>query len=1326
MRRKKRDNVAMKQCSASPFRSCLALVSVILTSATVAPVRAQGTQESEVLRGYGRVSAAFAPERARFTCESPEKAEWLQGKLLADLLWDATTEQRTGQAVPLNGSSAVVYEVPPYGAMIVGRLGNEVIAVGGTDHSDVLRRAGQEPLFRNPACRFKPDKTYPSYLDFFDLRAVKIYTHAMASTHGEGLESHWSFLQQLGFGGIAYNLGGGMLTGKSPAPGILSTADTDFEVGNAERNNGMILPTLSVGGALPLWAANAFPQSVMQLSPLGVADGESKLRELESYGMPLSEREQTGLWSLRKIISRYNDSPSVGGWQIYDGPGGIEIVADYLACVDFSESGLKSYREYLKDARKFDIKTVGMRYYGDPQHYKSWDEVMPLDTNGYFGQFDESCLLLSNWQWHHAAPAAAPPPDGDAGWVSVTVPGSDALHALPAGDAFYRIRFDATAFLTKNAAAQAVYLVCGKILDNKSSLQVWLNGQDLGAQPAPTRIASFRSPFVKLTGLLKSGQNELLVRVPRGRFVSPFFLTPHLPEEYPSSSKTLNSHYVDTRDWQFDLLVGKHRDAFTLARQLDPNRSLMLPAAGGWEMAGEMAAFAHNLGVTLQNTGRDAFYQPWWPRLGRVAGFYGASEPSETVHADATKPGLNRLLGWILIDGDSSHILFWDIEDYIKEERDTHWFSKNQRLVSLVGKSLPDAPSIVIFRSETTMRYSPEHYNSSPWSWDLGRGELNAAHYNWGYASEREVRLGLPPTCKVLVDAGSEVMDQATVDAITAFVSKGGTFVALHNTGRHTPIEANAWPITQLTGCRETDGKPGGQIRFEPKRTGLFQDWAGRTFPAKSGSAAESIRLQPQSNDVQVLARWDDGQAAVTSRTLGKGRVLCLGSTFWRDAHDQNGVFTLGEGDSGFLGRLFTDLGVERNSDASSSDIWLGDYTAKSGRERWVIAFNTASAARTVNIAFRAPSRPLEVRDVLSGKSIPFDYSDGWIKLSRQAFDNMETRVFAIKRADLVGGLPFWWGEKITYWKSPALPKPAEIATDTAQQGALQIDTWKFLADRDTAVSSQPAWNAVSFDDSAWKSVTTGPWNFQSSDLKRYSGTGLYRTSFTVPREWNGSTIYLNLYSTNAPYVMGDAEFFVNGKRIQDTRFDQEITQNARGYAPRIAINPFLTAGRNALSVQIKGSKPWGGENLSGFGGAVYLSAESPLHATVDLTKDWTCVAQNDSPTTVSTPIGSVQGKYLAKEFAVPASWSGHDVRLRLETDSAWLKGVLVNGKLLVAPGFRGLGRFVEWNVASLIKPGERARIELWGDALPLYGASDKTAAESKLDLISARIGCLN
>ena len=1303
------------------------LIGFSLASAQASPETPQSPQTVE-LRGYGKVTAEFSTGRALFQCADAAHADILQGKLLADLLWDTSPQSKSGTEIEAKGRKLLVHEIPQRGAIAIGRLGNRVVALDGPDAASVVAAVAGDAVLADPQSLFKPQNDYPLYLDFLDLRAIKNYTHAFLSVRHEGLASHWPFLKKFDLGGISFNLSGGMFMGKSPAPGMIQYVDSDYEINEAARNGGMIVPSFSVGGEMPVWAANLFPESMMALSPTTLG---TFTHFRESYGMPMSQREASGLGFLRDLLGRYKDNPAIGGWQFYDGPSGIEFDADYQRGTDFSPTGLASFRHYLKDVRHLDLQAVGTRYKNDPKAFKSWEEVLPLDEAALFGNLDETCLHLSQGEWQPAGAAVEPPTAAATPWLPIAFPPSEQMQTIPAADTFYRIRFDAGQWLAQNPGKE-IYLVCGRVTSGqRGKTKVWLNGQSLGEQSTLTSGFCIEPAAVKVNGILKPGANELYLWVPKGKIFSPFFLTTHQPESYPTSDRNLNARYVDLIDWQRQDMVARHDDLFAVARSLDPDRPITM--AGGSEApAGECSDQAIRYGLTVQNTGREAYYQPWWARLGRVSGFYGSSEPSATTNSDINNPkSLNRLLGHILIDGDSSVILFWSLEDYIRIERESGWFTQNQRLLSLVGKSLPQTPEVAVLRSSKTLRYL--NRDAETWIWDIGRGELNGTHHNWGYASERDLEKGLPRECKVLFDSGSTIMTPETVDEITKFVSNGGTFVALHNTGCNTPEEANAWPVSRLTGCKVLAGKGTGRIQFE-KNLPAFKAWEGRQF-AGEGTAVGwtgidsakdvSVRLQPTAPGVQVLAQWGDGSAAVTCRPLGKGRVICLGSTFWRDAADKDGVWIANNPQ--FLKQLVSDLGVTQQAEAASDQLWLDRAVTKNGAENWLIAFNTARSPVTSELKFKADAKPREVRDVATKTAVPFDYVEGWVVLPKVTFENTQTRVFATDRATLVGGLPVWWGEKTTYWPKTELPAlaPAPVQ-NAASLGTLKIDPWKFLADRDGTAQADPQWTSASFNETAWGTLGTGPWNTLRDDLKDFTGVGLYRANFELPENWNGSAVDLCLFAGNPPCVLGQATFYVNGKKIEDARFLKEITNSGLGFAPSTCINPFLVPGKNQLAIAIKGGGTWADGTFSGFGGTVYLRKHQPLSPKTTLGDGWKLVQPDGKSTPVTLPVTKATGQHLACDFAVPATWTQGDLYLRLDTTRAWVRAIMVNGKSLMSPRFSEFGHSIELNLSSYVAPGQTCHLELWGKPYAEFSDPAKVPATREMDLGEAEIGLMN
>ena len=1279
------------------------------------------------LRGYGKVAASFAPGQAVFTCEDETRADWLLGKLLADLFWDAGNAAAE-KNLKVAAREVVAHAWEPYGWVALARVGRQVVVAGGEDEAAITERLRQGPLLLNPDARFKPAKPYPGYLDFYDLRAFKLYTHAMSSVHKEGLESHWPFVKKFGLGGLAFqDLG---VWTQCPAPGVLTFCSTEYEIREAERQNGIVVAGITGGGEVPLWIHNQFPASMMRPSPtslLGAWGGAGAAgAHFESWWMPLEQRRAGALAFQRKAMARYANSPALGGWHIYAGAPGAELGLHERTgeLWDYSPAGQGGFRAWLRDVRGFDLRALGQRWYGDPSRFKSWQEVTIPDIQGLFGALDEGGLRLeSSWQWLKANGADdEPAPAAGAAWTPLRMPPSQQLAFLPWGAAFYRCEFDPAEWIEKNKG-RAVHLVCADMIRSKRPVGVWLNGKSIGPyKPANADPAPFA---LKLSEALTAGRNELILRIPaggdenhEGKLLGPVFLTTAEPKAYPYLGRGANARHAEVREWQMYSVGRYHEPVLDEARAVDPERPYVLSGAATGE-TDIVSGLAARYGASVQHTGREAWYHPWWAGLGYVAGFYGTSEPSATTHGK----GLSRMLGWILLDGDSNHNLFWDIEDYIQEEKSNGWFTANQRLLHLFGKYLREKPDIVIFRSARTHRLG----SSAPWNWDIGRGELQAVHYDNVYATERELLLGLVQDYPVLFDAGSEFMDEDVLQALTRYVENGGTYVALHHTGRHTAVEPDSYPISRLTGFKVVQQARNGKLRFEANLP-LFKGWEGKAFVGY-GSALDwtsrdhardaGVGLEGQGDDAIALARWEDGRVAVGCRRIGKGSVIVLGSTFWREGRDEAGAWrSRGEMERHFFERLFTDIGVQRNADASSAEVWARKAITKNGLQEWLLAYNSTDGDLKCDVSFRSAAKPEVVWDMVERKPVNFEQTaGGWVKIENVAFTGQGVRVFGAKRADLAGGLPFWWAEKSKYWKrgpaKPPTPPAAAGEKEIRLPATVAFDEWRFLPDKDGTLGAKPEWLQPDFDDSTWRKLVPVPWNLLDEDLKDYRGMGLYRAHFTPPAEWRGRRVVLGLYSFNTPIVYDEGEFLLNGAKV--------ATYKARGWSQTYAydVTDKLKDGPNVLAVRVKG-----GKEFSGVAAGVWLSAERKLDPVLDLNGEWqTASADLRATGTVRLP-GRAKACFIFRDVEIPEAWKGPSVFLHVETASQWLGSVVVNGRPINYNGYlHPFGLRAEVNLTPYLQPGRANRIELWPFAtIPRHEKPKQTVAD--LEVQSIRVGC--
>jgi hypothetical protein len=1302
------------------------------------------------LRGYGRVQASIAPRGSEFVCESDAKADILLGKLLADLFWDAGSDHVV-KTVKVGSRDVVVHRWQPYGAVIAGRLKNRVLVIGGKDEHDATALAAKEPLLMSAEVLFAPVKPYPKYLDFYDLRASKCYTVGLHPENKYRYRERAAFINQFFDGGLH---GFCQFNRSAPAEGVNSClSQFDTEVLLAQQNDQMY--SFGIGtGVCPEWVRNQWPDSVDRSSPIHDVNGNPYLEAPpEAFGISGQQRRQTSLRFLRDMLQRHKDSPVLGGWQLYCGDYTWEtyFAKSIQGHYGYTPAGREGFRRWLREVRRLSLADLGQRWYGDAGHFTDWSEVTPPDPDQFFGDFNAKCLpIRDSWFWKKAEAGQFERPADDAsGWTPVPMPPSEQMAALPPGPSFWRAAFDAGPWLANNAG-QDVYLVLNVDNEGWRKTNVWLNDVSLGEFQSKTN--PYFGPFaLKITGLLTSRTNKLCLQVAGGgNPVGPVFLTTTLPRAYPYLGQLRNAQYVDASQWRLHELNSKEIEAIVYTRSIDPDRPLVVCATGTDIVKDAQGEALRQYGGSMQDTGYEASYRPFNSRLGCAGGFYGSCEQSGIQGIKDDDPTafaavMTRRLGWLLFNGEGSYMEWRDPSCYYDFENKTGWFTKNKRTYRMLGKYLPQKPEIAILHSSQSALLGSEGHAAE---WDLGRGELAANHYDNVNVTESMLGQGLANDYRVLFDTDIMVMDQPTIDALRRYAEKGGTFIALQNTGRHSILEADAWPISQLSGFKVLSLGQKGKIRFA-RNLPIFKGWEGKEF-AGEGSALDfkdtqsakdvSIGLAPTASDTVALARWEDGSVAVGMRKLGKGRLIVLGSTFWRNGRDLGGkgLWRTASVEPVFLQRLLTDLGVRRTADASTPDVYARKVITKNGLQQWLVAMNTTSRDMKADVGFAVSEKPEAVWDVNDHAVVPFTYADGWVWIHSAAMPPCGARVFGVRREMLSAGVDFWWQEKIKFWTRrtivpPLVETPQQVAKDLP---TISLESWKFFPDRDGAIGQAAAWLKPSFDDGAWRTADNTPWNLQFDDLQEYGGVGLYRSlPFSLPENWNGRPLTLNMDGMMR-YCWSALDLYLNGEKID------EIIH------PRLKVDVTgkLKKTGNVICIKLTGKPPTGNCPLSGLlGCALWLQPEIMLSPSVSLLGEWQAVAGDWATTRTVSIAGAplrltddgrlkkgitpVKANHLVRDVEIPSAWKGRSVYLHLVTPQmhtqpqrpTGLTGgmLIVNGKARILDQRPNVPLDQMLNLTPDIQVGQANRIELW-----TRDTSHGSMAEDNIVINDMAIGC--
>ncbi len=1264
----------------SKFRShrCIALGAVVIAS-----IASSSAQELSYLRGYGHVRARIGVQRAVFECESDAKADILQGKMLADMFWDAGTNVKVTKTT-VHGHNVTLRSWAPYGSIAVIRNGKYVIAVGAEDDAKLVARLEGETDTLNGTPISEPTKPYPKYLDMYDLRAVKAYTYAMRGNAGYALDTHWPFLKKFGMN-VAFQ---SLIGRQSPAPGVFEYAPIDYEFEMANKNDGLASVGLIGGGEVPLWVYNRMPFQMTQPSPTSLLteflSSGGNGAHFESWGMTAQERAQGGQIFLKDAMKRYVDNPALGAWQLYAGSPGAEIGFHdrYTQFLDYSPSAQSLFRAWLQNVRHFDLATLGQRWYGDASKYSNREQVTIPDSNSFYGALGkESMLFRDGWQLASARDGnETPPPPGDPAWNNVQMPPSQDQLLLPAGEAFFRLEFDSKSWPTYPEA----WLVIDAFVRGPKPVEAWMNREKLGE----FRASGF-SDSLNLVGHLRPGMNELIIRVPRGsneaagatnynegRLNGPVFMTRVKPVKFPELGPYDNARFLDFHEWQAQAIEDSHIDLLNTALAIDPNHPVILSGGAGL-LGDKISDLAEKYATGAQFTGREGYYNPWWSGIGLLGGFYGTSEES----AQTSATGLTRELGWMLFDADSNHCMFLNLDLYQKEEQASGWFTKHKRALELIGKYNRVMPSIANFYSMRAERNG----SREPINWDLGRGGLQAAHFDGAYATETQILNGEVDKCSFLLDDGTDSMDPDVLNGIKRYIQNGGTFIALFQTGLKDTINSKVQPLSALTGMTAKT-HPNAPLKITGD-SGLLKNLQGRTVSSQGMTfvPADASVVEPGSNS-RGLAAYDDGKIAMTVRQIGKGRIVQIGATYWRDQ---------GPKEAEFLTELLTDLGVKRNADANNPKVWVRKMVTKNGLKDLLVAYNNdEKGPQSAEVKLAVAQKPEQVTEEISGQSVPFTYADGWVTIPNVSFEASETHIFGMKHADLANGLAEWWSEKKTYWRMPSVAtSPAveairqQLATagESGDPDVIAFKKWKFMADRTGSASAAPTWTAANFDDHQWQDSESHPWNIFHQDLADWHGVGLYRSAFNVPANWADRRVLLNMYSYDLPIVYDQAEFYLNGSKVAD--YKAHTGNQTYAYD----VTPLLKPTGNVLTVKVTG-----GKDLSGLIGNVWLQPELKLNGVMELGGTWQTIGADFKPGPETTLPGKPVARSLSKVVEIPTSWQGKMIYLHLDTGSQWVGSVVVNGHLINTNSYLHLyGPRFELNLTPYIKEGKN-KIELW------------------------------
>ncbi len=659
------------------------------------------------------------------------------------------------------------------------------------------------------------------------------------------------------------------------------------------------------------------------------------------------------------LMKPYADNPMNMGWMH---PHGELVHQPWYDCHDdYSPLAARSWRDYLRK-QGVSLDEVSRMYGREKQPFSDWEQVSIPEFATFAGLNGMIESLHGTWFYRRGRmsndkkdtsfPGVAEgwykqPLDPEK-WQMVTgVPGSDRMYAAldnqligSHGTTWFRRSFTLSAAQLNSSPSTSgsstpepgtptpspLYFYWFPIThdgihsgENAIFHQVFINGEKAG------EIGSWGALDVRK--LLRVGDNEIALQLIGPLWQGRAFLSTEKPAVYPYLGKERNRLFLLWQDWHMDAKYDSWVEVLDGMRQVDPNRPIKYMApikfrANRWvKLARDWGGFGHF-------TGEGMWFFPWYKRYGFLYDVPGSSELAGPANNVAEMfNGFRRTF----LAGLNAHDPVFIAQSYTRPPEMRTWWETHNPILKRMGKYDIYGPQVLLYRSThgTIRLFSPSPYPklgestrpiNNGWDWDLGRGSLQTLGHSYLYLDDIGLADGKMNGFPLMIDGGNETISEQSLAAIEEWVKAGGTYVTLPFSGRNTELEPDAWKISGLTGCKVGKLREIGTGEVTIKKDqGVFKALAGKTFPDKGKSMdwvgnnhnLYSVELEP-GKDCEVLATYENGTPAIVRHKLGEGSVIALGSVFWRDCQDRNGIWWPEKIETDFLADLLDGVNFDK------------------------------------------------------------------------------------------------------------------------------------------------------------------------------------------------------------------------------------------------------------------------------------------------------------------------------------------------------------------------------------------------------------------------------
>lgn len=1091
------------------------------------------------------------------------------------------------------------------------------------------------------------------------------------------------------------------------APGVLDTSIIDWY--SAVVRQYKIPYKMMASMAHPLrpeafWNYAPLPNLVASEGHLANFPADYARLTMYAGFQPVVETDRYMMDYRRRVASRVESDPFFSGHHVMQEMPGSSWSLLSLASVAGTPHIQELWRTYLREVLKIDLKEAARRYRDDGGSYSAWSEVQipalkqiagwdssAIDLKGmWLGRADRAKKGESEkWFDESAALDQWKPVDGQDVCIMLYSGGT------PACNYWLQKSFSVPENADLNKPGFLHLARSGFMGETSPFNDVWINGK-------PLKLVSSTDPSVpqwdlcyEVTGTLRPGENRIVINTKGAPIPSYVFIGGRGKWVYPGQSDVINRRYFDSlmfNDW---LVMRALEDRMIGIRAGESNRPMKIMAPHNslgsiLDLCARYGAYPHDTGLA------GAIWAPF--SYSRYAFLRGIPNSAEEGGFPEDVPTLQANMTRYLMTGVDMVDNVGHMIKYSQHPGKSAWITENRELLRCIGKLDLQPPSVVLLRSGRELQLGL----GDIYQWDLGRGAMPAVGRAFHYAELADLKSGRANGYRVLIDSATTIMTEEDVEALEQYVRQGGIFVALHNTGMHTPERAYTWPISRLTGLRvaaDVELPEGGKIRFTQDETlwpsyrgqelegrGQVMDWQKHDWTGVSRS------FTAVDKGVQIVAEWvgqkSGSNIAIAVRPVGKGKVVTLGSTFWRKAKDENGRYEE-SGTAPYLDELLASLGVPRETNAG--ELWVEPWRSKNGiYDVYPVAqLNSKAPEVTTDVKIRCKQPVAKLWEVsaLSHPAQTPHYAEGWLTIPQVKMAAMQSRVYATPRQDVENAALHWievqkrqWGklpELASADKARATVEPVKdiLLLDEGWQCATNEKNKSWIAPGDTASKN-------------WKTVKLG--TFMAMGLPEDS-LAQFRKEIVLPDDWQDQRITLHFDAEGWFWGIGlSGKLWING---EPAAVSQPLKPEPSGSFTIELAPKQLKERALVIALEVDGrqtNKAEGQPRPSGVTGSFFLHM-TPQPVQMTPLKEW--FSASDLNVLTPTEVGkSVECMYLETKFTLPANWPSKRLYLK---SSVSLGALFINNQYVAAPKL-----MQELDISGLVKR-EGENILRWVPGLP-------------------------